>query len=189
MSNAIDSAIGRLRARHGTRDDVKRLRDYLKDPDENLGRIYSAMTNYLKFAAEIDWSIPEAYVNFPADPMISATTISTASLAGCPTEAFWESVRHIAIGEDWDREHDAQVQALLALNLMPSDPSVARKIIQHCLLSESETIRDTAAIAAQRCLGRNPLEIVHDGPHGRLIELVGPDVLTWIWPEGRSSPS
>jgi len=183
VNDRVDTAIKRARSGVGDERDFECLHEYLKSPDENHDRIYQAVTNYLKHAKIVDWGIAANYVNYPEDPLVSATTISMASIGACPDKSFWNWVLEIAKGVDWDSENDARVQALLALSRMPGGCAEARDIIRSSLLSDWNSVRDSAAIAAQRCFGRKESDVVIVGSSGRLIESVGTEVLNWIWPD------
>jgi hypothetical protein len=183
----LTAVIARVRSGRGVGSDFNKLLGYLKNPDDDPNRLYEAVTNYLKYSDHVDWSIARTYVDYPLDPMIAATTISMASIGGCPDDRFWQSVLKIAGGVSWDPENDARIQAILALSRMPGGCPEARSIIRDNLVSDSESVRDSAAVAAQRCFGRNEPDMVYEGPSGRLIESVGSDVLNWIWPERESN--
>jgi hypothetical protein len=179
----ISSAIEKARSGSASDSDFVVLHTYLLDPDDDLDRIYSAVSNYLEQAPTVDWSIAVRYVTYPEDPMISAAAISMGGIRHCPDKRFWDQVLAIAKGVDWDPENDARVQALLALHSMPGGCADARDIIRHNLLSDWESVRDSAAVAAQRCFGRRAPDVVIHTVSGRLIESVGSDVLNWLWPE------
>jgi hypothetical protein len=162
------------------------LRGFLLSDGRDYDRAHAALTLYLDQAPAIDQRVVDKYIEFPEDPMLSAAVLFSGTSRMGPVDAFWDKVLAIAAGQPWDENNAARVQALLALHYMPAGRVDVREIIRSNLLSDWKSVRDSAAIAAQRCFGRSELDVVSGGPSGRLIERVGEDVLTWLWPERRA---
>lgn len=171
------------KVRSGSRDpdDFRALRFYIgtaRDPEY----LYEAIVNYAENSPVVDWSLICRFVRYPSDPMVSAGAINAGGLRHCPLAEFWDEVEKVAIGEEWDPDQDARVQAILALGSAPEEHhQKTRLILRHCLSSTSAVIRDSAAIAAQRCAGISTLDQKNAGAEpGSLLDEVQSEVREWL---------
>lgn len=160
---------------------IRRLREYLLSVDGVDEDLYDAVSVYLEDAPVVDWRIALKYVKYPDDPLIAAAAIAAASLRRCPEVAFWTAVDEIAEGEAWDSMDDARIQAILALNRGPfASDKKTKEILRSSLNDESAAVRDSAAIAVQRCFGIPENEILADGEAGTLPARLQKQVLEWL---------
>lgn len=159
----------------------RRLREYLLSASHADEDLYNAVSVYLEDSPVVDWQIALKYVRYPDDPLVGAAAIAAAALRRCPDLAFWSAVNEIAEGEAWDSMDDARIQAILALNRSPFTCDVkTKKILRSSLNDESAAVRDSAAIAAQRCFGIPENEILAGGEAGRLSTRLQREVLEWL---------
>jgi hypothetical protein len=179
----IDGALDRARSGCPSPKDVETLREFLLGESRDYDRLHAALIHYLEHAPAIDRRVVDRYIEFPDDPLLSAAVIFSAASRMGADEDFWRKTGSIAAGVPWDTGNAARVQAILALHYLPAGQIDVREIIRDNLLSDRTSVRDAAAIAAQRCFGRSELEVVAVGPNGRLVEQVGDDALNWIWPD------
>jgi hypothetical protein len=178
--NNVVEHIDKIRSGIFTTEAFQALRQYITlSPSQDY--LYEAISNYLEYSPVVDWSISEAFVRFEKDPMVSAATIDSSARRGCPSEKFWTAVEQIAEGEQWDVEEEARVQAILALPLRNGGCGErTRRILADCLSDPSPAMRDTAAIAAQRCCGVPESEIKGSEGDGHLIDKVSDHVRKWL---------
>lgn len=181
MTASVRNDIARIDAGTADSSAFSRLHKYLMTldcPDDDL---YSAVSVYLEESPVVDWQVALKYVRYPEDPLVAAAAIAAASLRLCPHPTFWSAVNDIAAGEAWDDMDDARIQAILALNRGPSRCDERVKIILRASLEDSSAaVRDSAAIAAQRCFGISENEVLAGGEAGKLPERLQRQVLEWL---------
>jgi hypothetical protein len=159
-----------------------RLREFLLSGDVSHD-IYDAVSVYLERAPVVDWAIAERFVRYPADPLVAATTINAAAIRRCPSPEFWIAVESVAWGEAWDKGDDARIQAILALNRRPGGcNSRTKEILLRGLNDDSPIVRDSSAIAAQRCFGIPEPEVISGRGEGTLRSRIGEAIEDWLQP-------
>jgi len=176
----ISAVVKRVVSGKQVPSDIIQLEHYLHDGRSRpfTNRVLAA---YLEYAEAVDWTIVNLFVRYPDDPMISATVILNASLRRENSFEFWKAVEEIAAGEEWDDEDDARIMAVLALPLSPSGCNEnVRSILSACANDASPVLRDSAIIAAQRCLGIPEQEILSGDGTGDLRNRVGGKVSDWL---------
>jgi hypothetical protein len=113
--------------------------------------------------------------------LVAAAAIAAAALRNCPDPVFWSAVGDVAGGEAWDSMDDARIQAILALNRNPqASNEKTKKILCAALKDGSPTVRDSAAIAAQRCFGIPENEMLAGAEWGKLSEKLPKQILEWL---------
>jgi hypothetical protein len=180
MNDSVSHAIEVVRSGNGTGEYYAILERYLRAPIDPR-YLDEAVTVYYKYVPNVGWEFARRYVRYPDDPLVSATTILTASLAGCDDKSFWLAVRQIACGEEWDSEGEARIMAILALGRSPDGCNdEVRLILRTCATDKNPSVRDCVAIAAQRCCGIPEGEVLSGGRVGQLLRRLQPHVLRWL---------
>lgn len=159
----------------------QRLRKFLLSEIEGDADLYDAVSVYLTESPIVDWQVAEKYVKYPKDPEVAAAAISAGALRLSPSANFWSSVEEVASGEAWDKTDDARIQALLALNRSPfRSLERTKKILRESLKSGSAAVRDSTAIAVQRCFGVPENQVVAGGEAGELFTRLPKQMVEWL---------
>jgi hypothetical protein len=179
MSDPIEQHLARISNGSASAQDFQALRKYVSDGGRE--HLYEAITAYLELAPVVDWAIAAKFSSYGDDPMVAAAAISSAGLRGCPEEPFWTVAKQVALGAAWDSGNDARVQALLVLHKVPGGcDAEVKNLLLTALADESPSVRDSAAIAAQRCFGVGESDIVVGGEDGTLFQRVPHEVAEWL---------